>query len=411
MSTVEEGAKFERRVFEYFSMLLEKDDVPSASGKHSRIFLHRSYATSVGRKIDFDIAIENYNPNMPDGDWSSLVLIECKCYKSRVNIADIDEFSGKINQISRSGIKGIMVTTNGFSSNGIAQAKNDHIALVVMSGRQPEWIVSRDRNYLPERLASILFGTNEAGILPVAYDAGRFIGISDLLNDSGVATSSSYELSVPYISCKAIEALAEAMLEKYSSGSVDVAEEIMKTAYPEFQIIFEDMPEGVLGGLSVGRSKMILSAELTKDPHRRNFTVAHEIGHLNLHGDILCRFFDRYQETDERIAGAFPEMIIRRMEFQANSFAAYLLMPRRELDLEVTRLFKEFRITKGKLILDSQRINRQLGRLVLSSLSARFNVSMESVKFRLVNENLLEIVDNEPVRLGDWMRTVPDWHL
>ena len=348
---------------------------------------------------------------MPDGDWSSLVLIECKCYKSRVNIADIDEFSGKIHQISRSGIKGIMVTTNGFSSNGIAQAKNDHIALVVMSGRQPEWIVSRDRNYLPERLASILSGTNEAGILPVAYDAGRFVGISDLLNDSGVTTSSSYELSVLYIPCEAIEALAEATLEKYSSGSVDVAEEIMKTAYPEFQIIFEDMPEGVLGGLSVRHSKMILSAELTKDPHRRNFTVAHEIGHLNLHGDILCRFFDRYQETDERIAGAFPEMIIRRMEFQANSFAAYLLMPRRELDLEVTRLFKEFRITKGKLILDCQRINRQLGRIVLSSLSARFNVSMEAVKFRLVNENLLEIVDNEPVRLGDWMRTIPDLHL
>lgn len=156
---------------------------------------------------------------------------------------------------------------------------------------------------------------------------------------------------------------------------------------------------------------MILSAELTKDPHRRNFTVAHEIGHLNLHGNILCRFFDRYQETDERITGAFPEMIIRRMEFQANSFAAYLLMPRRELDLEVTRLFKEFRITKGKLILDSQRINRQLGRIVLSSLSDRFNVSMEAVKFRLVNENLLEIVDDEPVRLGDWMRTVPDLHL
>ena len=99
------------------------------SKKHSKIFQHKNYkCAGLNRVIDFDITIETYNPNCNQQEWSSLVIIECKCLSHTVDISDLDEFETKMKKISDSGIKGIMVTTKGFTSNSIEQAKKAHIA-------------------------------------------------------------------------------------------------------------------------------------------------------------------------------------------------------------------------------------------------------------------------------------------
>ncbi len=70
--------------------------------------------------------------------------------------------------------------------------------------------------------------------------------------------------------------------------------------------------------------------EVRRNPGRRRFTIAHEIGHLILHVPVVREvFYDRpsdIREIDEDPAGGeLPEL--RRREREANAFARELLMP------------------------------------------------------------------------------------
>ena len=80
------GTEYEKRVFDYFSKLLEKGSLPFANKSYSEIFMHKSYPTTTSRKIICDISIETYNPFNKD-NWSSLIIVECKCYSKRRSLS------------------------------------------------------------------------------------------------------------------------------------------------------------------------------------------------------------------------------------------------------------------------------------------------------------------------------------
>ena len=74
--------------------------------------------------------------------------------------------------------------------------------------------------------------------------------------------------------------------------------------------------------------------------HRQNFTIAHELGHIALHSSIvkdLLSIEDRESDKDTIISRSTHG----RMEYQANTFASYLLMPNIPFMAEVNKLFKE----------------------------------------------------------------------
>ena len=93
MNTTKIGTNFENRVFKLFSSLLENDELSFVSQKYSKIYQHKKYqCIGYDREIDFDITIETYNPNSTQEEWSSLVVIECKCLSHTMDISDLDEF-------------------------------------------------------------------------------------------------------------------------------------------------------------------------------------------------------------------------------------------------------------------------------------------------------------------------------
>ena len=51
MNTTLKGTEYEKRVFDYFSKLLEKGSLPFANKSHSEIFMHKSYPTTTSRKL------------------------------------------------------------------------------------------------------------------------------------------------------------------------------------------------------------------------------------------------------------------------------------------------------------------------------------------------------------------------
>ena len=134
---------------------------------------------------------------------------------------------------------------------------------------------------------------------------------------------------------------------------------------------FEDGVSGMLfrgddGGMT------LIGVNSSHSRTRQRFTIAHEIGHLQLHrgrpmildapGRVNMRDATSSKATDAE-------------EIDANSFAAELLMPRE-------RLVEEFRKRMGPK--GGKKVER-----VVAELARRFGVSPQAMQFRLVNLNLV----------------------
>lgn len=102
---------------------------------------------------------------------------------------------------------------------------------------------------------------------------------------------------------------------------------------------------------------------------RQRFTIAHELGHLELHedGEVHIDRGFRVYSRDQRSSEATD---IREME--ANAFAAEVLIPSKLLEKDLARLTLDYE--------DDEDIRR---------LAERYKVSPQAMTFRLTNLGLL----------------------
>ena len=147
-------------------------------------------------------------------------------------------------------------------------------------------------------------------------------------------------------------------------------------------------------------------SENKKTAARIHFDIAHELGHIALHSSIvenLLSIEDRESDKNTIIG----KSTYGRMEYQANIFASYLLMPNIPFYSEVAKLFDEYRIRTGRLYHDYQPCNIRDCNIVTGALSAKFNVSQEAVVVRMKRANLYIEGDScnplhEYVRRNSW---------
>ena len=91
---------------------------------------------------------------------------------------------------------------------------------------------------------------------------------------------------------------------------------------------YSPFDEELSGMVYIKGTTPIIGVNSVHHPHRQRFTIAHEVGHLLLHRDLIAN----QVHIDKR----FPVLMrdensatgTQRMEMEANSFAAELLMPR-----------------------------------------------------------------------------------
>lgn len=106
--------------------------------------------------------------------------------------------------------------------------------------------------------------------------------------------------------------------------------------------IEEHDSDGIEGMLAIldGRGAVSLNRNLR--PGRRNFTLAHEIGHFVIPGHRFVSKKFQCAKRDmgrERGRGNWDQRpIIERIEIEANEFAATLLVPRQEFHIERRKL-------------------------------------------------------------------------
>lgn len=127
--------------------------------------------------------------------------------------------------------------------------------------------------------------------------------------------------------------------------------------------IMEDKFEDALAGVLL-RDEKVIAVNTAHSEARKNFSIAHEIGHYVLHKN-LNEFFDGVYKR-EKIENTANNVF----EMQANEFAAALLMP------------------KTKVIHAIQQSNKLNGNII-SELASQFKVSEQAMSFRLLNLGFL----------------------
>ena len=115
------------------------------------------------------------------------------------------------------------------------------------------------------------------------------------------------------------------------------------------------MEEEYSGFLAV--DKRVIVANKLHPPVRRRFTIAHEIGHYDLHRrnqDTANVFIDRtayfHNEQEVYFRGDQLGVADYRMEVEANAYAAGLLMPRELLEQYLNQHSDKINLSKSESI-------------------------------------------------------------
>lgn len=97
-------------------------------------------------------------------------------------------------------------------------------------------------------------------------------------------------------------------------------------AYQRGAIVRDELLRGAEARLAVlARRAVITVSTAVRDPRRRRFSIAHELGHLEMH----CRQQKVFLCTNEDINEGTTHCVTARQEQEANEFAAELLLPER----------------------------------------------------------------------------------
>ena len=380
------GDYFENLVFKKLKELIKNQDIPGIS-RYNEIFLHKQYASKTAPDVMLnpDITIEVYS-NSNKETWSNLLVVECKNHGRKIDNSIYREFVGNLSDYPRSGVRGIMVSSAGFTQQVITLAQSDNIALVVLS-EQSDWetIIWRKINSFEQHQFGHKVLTGEASTsYPIVYSGNSFVTVSDLLQECGIPMSKA--LHIPFMEdnviCKKVEDILQNTKYLIKENFIDCCFSLIA---PNYKFDFVEMQEDCLGKCDFKEHVITINSSLSK--HRQNFTIAHELGHIALHSSIVENLFSiEDRESDKNTI--ISKSIYGRMEYQANTFASYLLMPNIPFMAEVNKLFKENWITTGRLYHDYQPCNIRDCNVVVGALSSKFNVSQEAVIVRLKRANL-----------------------
>lgn len=117
---------------------------------------------------------------------------------------------------------------------------------------------------------------------------------------------------------------------------------------------------------------------------RARYSLAHEAGHLTLHGRYLAELkMDSLETWKEIVLGKGTGHAM--METQANMFAGFLLMPKDHLEKEFEKVKAELKanafFNQAKFLVDDV----TLASFVAGKIGRVFDVSEEAAQYRLIN--------------------------
>ncbi len=134
------------------------------------------------------------------------------------------------------------------------------------------------------------------------------------------------------------------------------------------QLRFSPLDEELSGMIYIKDDIPIIGVNALHHPNRQRFTIAHEIGHLELHRHIIADTVHVDKQFPVLMRDATSATGTEKIEIQANQFAAELLIPRNLL--EQALVGKTFDIDDDG---------------PLDALAKKFRVSKQALEYRIRN--------------------------
>lgn len=143
-----------------------------------------------------------------------------------------------------------------------------------------------------------------------------------------------------------INDLAEQVISAYSiaipiTNIDEIVRRIGGTIEEKFNL--DDLCDGTI--IKEGDSSFRIAISPLQNPQRRAFTIAHELGHLFLHMGFRTNP-DLWKTQDQTVYRRFGSSA---QEYQANEFAASLLMPRDEYRQVITAYAVDGRVDMAQV--------------------------------------------------------------
>jgi Zn-dependent peptidase ImmA (M78 family) len=165
------------------------------------------------------------------------------------------------------------------------------------------------------------------------------------------------------INKKLINSKVSALLRNYPqlTAPVNVEELAIKRG---IKVIAYPLNDDVSGLLSLQDGEATIGYNIKEPSTRIRFTIAHELGHYELHKEMSALFIDKQFIYRSQASGDTP--VTLAMEQEANAFASALLMPTDLLRNEILK-------TKLNLMDDD----------AIEKLARRFDVSTTAMSIRI----------------------------
>ena len=167
---------------------------------------------------------------------------------------------------------------------------------------------------------------------------------------------------------KRIEKLTLEILESYAVHEIPIpVDEIANNRGLDIRPY--DLGEDISGALMIDNGKGTIGFNPKESKVRQRFTIAHELGHYELHKQEKGLFVDKGFTVLFRDSNSSKGEISQELE--ANAFAAALLMPEKFLVREI------------------RKNNFDVGdEISIREMAKMFNVSVSALTFRIANLNL-----------------------
>ncbi|MBF0379992.1 MAG: ImmA/IrrE family metallo-endopeptidase [Magnetococcales bacterium] len=425
MNSTVKGNKLENEIFNLFSkMILENRFLWLKSECCQIRRKHGYYSKDREKNIIFDISVEITLPGQDK--YSQLILIECKNYERKVEFSDVQNFHSVTQQVASSNSKSIIVSTNAFNDGAFKFAKSKGIGLLrYFYSDELQWVLARSPSSMNPLLSFDTDYLNSSSHVMCqqdikskyfdchGYSYGKYttslneflyrlvnVGASENFKKHFTNVEDKLKSKtrlVPFIANKKIEAISQKILQNvsYTKGPTPLDKICKKLSEDTGLELLQNttLAKGALGSISFDPIVIKLAEAHAEDEYRARFTLAHEIGHLILeHGKYMKKELCHESDLDIENPRLIGIQDIERMEWQANYFASYLLLPEKQLKESFYLLVKKYSLINrghGVLYVDNQKCNKDTYYGITNRLKKEFKTSRSAFQIRLRNLGLL----------------------
>jgi len=387
---------FKVKVFNYLKNYFEASNIEFSIDIDKKL-----YSQDIQENLIFDIVIEMYLP------FESLITVKCFDSSENLSLQNVQSFYNNKKEVNAQ--KVIIVSSDIFEENIIQYAKKRKIGLLHYEDiDNSEWLLRRSPSTLISWEKEKLNQANNYNALSHGeYTNSLSMFMVNLLstNNEKQIFSSTHALEstlknnytkVKFLNDEIINQFVNKLLFKinYVDGMVDF-EKISFILEKEHNLsIYYNrvLDPDVLGEINFEKPLISIDNHQCETLARMRFTVAHEIGHYLL-GHARYMYREKYTKMhDDKIGSALSnnrENIVK-MEYQANQFASFLLLPLDSFLKDLNLLFKEFDVRGSILYVDNQKYNSDTYYKITNRLMHRYKVSRAVVEIRLKKLGLLQ---------------------